>query len=104
MSDFRDNLSPLRRFIANIGLYFLRKAGKKKIRYQTTEERRASYIEQLIEAKYHLEYIQPWQIRIDGVLDIYPKSGRFFYLPKKEWGEFTGKNIATFVRKKLGEF
>lgn len=30
-----------------------------------------------------------WHMRIENVMDIYPTRKRFFWLPTKEWGEYS---------------
>lgn len=38
------------------------------------------------EQGYTLKHITDYQVRVNGVLDVYPTRLKYFYLPTKEWG------------------
>lgn len=36
-----------------------------------------------------MEFVNDFQIRLNGVLDIYPTAKKFCFLPRKTWGMYT---------------
>lgn len=38
---------------------------------------------------YTLKHITDYQVRVNGILDVYPTRLKYFYLPTKEWGTLT---------------
>ena len=93
--------------VINLGLWLLRTFGRKKyIRHESPAqimERRLSYIDQLIEAGYTVNFLTQYQIRINNRLDIYPKNARWHDIKLNKRGGFEGRNLATFVRKYFKE-
>jgi len=45
----------------------------------------------------HVARISIYQFRVDGFLDIYPKGGKYFNVPKKEWGSYPVGQLQEFI-------
>jgi hypothetical protein len=41
--------------------------------------------------------LTPYQYRVEGIVDVYPKGHKYFDLESHEWGKFYGK-VEKFVR------
>ena len=54
---------------------------------------------------YTVKVIQPWHLRINNTIDIYPKAKKFFILSQRKWGSYKKlKSLlhAIFVKKNEG--
>ena len=60
---------------------------KRPFDYEPTEEMLEILIAQDKIAGW--EILNPGQYRISGKLDIFPKSQKYFYILKQEWGTYT---------------
>lgn len=43
------------------------------------------------EKGYTLVYLTDYQIRVNGILDVYPTRLKYFYIPTKEWGTLSSE-------------
>lgn len=106
MEDFRKKKNWWQKLLIKTGLWLLRTAGQKPILHESKEivrARRKSYLPELEELGYTVERKTEYQFRINGVLDIYPTNAKFHNIKTGKRGSFAGQNLATFVRRYLGE-
>lgn len=69
-------------------------------RKQSARDQNVPYILRLRESGYSVREITPFQFRINNVLDIFPTSRKFHYLPSNQRGRIN-TSFEKFVKEKL---